>query len=287
MNKKDLTDAIIEAYQIVEKKEKKQEIKAKKNLITRIKNNTIIKKIFSAMRWIFKELFVGVVVGIAVVIATSYLEERENYNRLKDNLAMVHIGESYEYIKYMFGVPVINEVNGERREAYYKFEEAVLRCVFENDELIAYVITVKDENIYNVKANTYINKSLKLLKFSYTDFSTKVGDVSWSVPANNDDYGYYQEVFYGAGPADYNYFIIGNYKDYREDSLYDELLSWCGSDLSQTPENIDMVKLQKYRESLTPNSYGMIKGGYEDEIDIISYSENVRNYGVVLYGDWN
>lgn len=251
-----------------------------------VKKYDIKKKCISAIKWIFKELFIGVTVGIAVVIATSYLDERESQHRLKENLAMVHIGESYEYIKYMFGVPVINEVNGEQREAYYRFEDAVLRCVFDSDELIAYVITVKDENLYNVKANIRMDNSSNLLQFSYADFSKEVGEVTWNVPMNNDDYGYYQEMFYGAGPADYNYFIIGNYKDYRKDSLYNSLLSWCSSDLSQTPENIDMVQLQKYRESLTPNTYGVIKRGYEKEIDITGDSDNLRDYGVVLYGDW-
>ena len=251
------------------------------------KKYDVKKKCLNAVKWILKELFIGVIVGVAVVIATSYLEERDNNNRIKDNLAKVHIGESYEYIEFLFGVPVINEVDGELRESYFKFEDAVLRCVFDDDELIAYVVTVKDKRLYDVKANIYMDKSSNLLQFTYTDFSEAVGTVTWSVPANNDDYGYYQEIFYGAGPADYNYFIIGNYKDYREDGLYDKLLSWCSSNLSQTSENVDMNQLQKYREKLTPNVHGMIKAGYEEEIGIISSSDNLRNYGVVLYGDWN
>lgn len=258
-----------------------------KKLKTWVNKYDIKKKSINSMKWIIKELFIGVVVGVAVVVATSYMEERENYNRLKDNLAMIHLGESYEYIESMFGVPIINEVDEEKKNIYYKFENAVLRCVFDNDELIAYMITVRDENLYNVKANIHMDTPLCLLQFTYADFSQEIGEVTWNVPVNNDDYAYYQEVFYGAGPADYNYFIVGSYKDYRKNSSYDELLSWCISDLSQTPENIDTVKLQKYRKSLEPNTYGMIKGGYEEDIDIISHSESIRDYGVILYGNWN
>lgn len=257
-----------------------------KKLKTWVNKYDVKKKSINVTKWIAKELFIGIVVGVAVIIATSYMEERERYNRLKDNLAMVYIGESYEYVKSTFGVPVINEVEGEKRDTYYKFEDAVLRCVFDKDELIAYVITVKDENLYTVKANIHINNPLSLLQFSYVDFSEEVGKVTWSVPANNDDYAYYQEIFYGAGPADYNYYIIGSYKDYSKDSVYNDLLSWCMSDLSQKPENIDMKQLQKYRETLKPNTYGMVKGGYEDDIDIIAHSDSIRDYGVILYGNW-
>ena len=256
------------------------------NKIKLLEKNNIKMKSIKTIKWIVKELFIGVVVGVAVAIAISYMDERKTNKLLKDNLATVYIGESYEYLNYMFGIPIINEVDGEKREVYYKFDDAILRCVFENDELIAYVITVNDKNLYSVKANIYIEKSLKLLQFSYADFSTNVGDIEWNIPANNDDYAYYQEIFYGAGPADYNYFIIGSYKDYRKDSVYDELLSWCASYLSQTPENIDIKQLQKYREVLKPNTYGMIKWGYENDIDIISHSDNIRDYGAVLYGNW-
>lgn len=249
------------------------------------KHATKAKSIMIA-KWIAKELFIGVSVGVAVVVATSYMDEQKRYDCIKDDLATVHIGEDYEYINSMFGIPIINELDGKKREAYYKFEDAVLRCVFDNDKLIAFVITVNDKNLYSVRDNIFIDSSLKLLQFSYTDFSADVGAVEWNVPANNDDYAYYQEIFYGAGPADYNYFIIGSYKDYRKDSVYNELLSWCASDLSQTPENIDMKKLQKFREVLTPNTYGMIKVGYENDIDIIGDSDNIRDYGSILFEDW-
>ncbi len=241
-------------------------------------------KTTAIVKWILKELFIGVIVGIAVVIATSYMDERERYNQLKQNLALVHIGESYEYLNSMFGIPIINEIGGEKREVYYKLDDAVLRCIFDNDELIAYIITVNSKNMYSVKANLYTEAPLKLLQFSYSDFSKNAGKIEWNVPANNDDYAYYQEIFYGAGPADYNYFIIGNYKDYRKESVYNELLSWLASDLSQTPENIDKKRLQKYRKMLKPNTYGMIKEGYENDIDIIGDNDNIRNYGEILFG---
>ena len=252
-----------------------------------INRNDIRTKSISAMKWVLKELFIGLVVGIAVVIATSYMQEQERYNRLKDELSTVHIGESYEYIKSKFGVPVINMSDGERNDIYYKFEDAVLRCVFEDDELIAYMITVKDRNLYKVRENIHMDKSVSLLQFYYTDFSVNCGEISWNVPENNDDYAYYQEVFYGAGPEDYNYYVVGSYKDYRKESIYHELLGWCNRNLVENPEKADMVELQRFREILQPNTYGMIKSGYENEIEIISFDENMRNYGSILFDDWS
>lgn len=251
------------------------------------RRNDIRTKSISAMKWVIKELFIGIVVGVAVVIATSYMQEQESHNQLKDDLSMVHIGESYEYIKSMFGIPVINMPDGERSDIYYKFEDAVLRCVFEDDELIAYMITVKESNLYKVRKNIHMDKSAGLLQFYYIDFSESCGEISWNVPTNNDDYAYYQEVFYGAGPEDYNYYVIGSYKDYRENSVYHELLGWCNRNLVENPEKADMVEFQRFRETLQPNTYGMIKSGYENEIEIISFDENMRNYGSILFDDWS
>ena len=246
---------------------------------------------------IIKDLFVGVVIGIVIAAITWYAGNQRAAHEVQKKLQTVGLGETKAYIEDIFGVPVVEVEYDEDSwyysgltEAFYKFDHCVLHCVYCENTVVAFFITVNKKDIYKVVHN--VNKNLGT--FSYYDFGY-TGETSFIVnvnrPANNDDYFYYQEVYYGAGPADYNYYVLASYKDYvfnskgaSESQLvgYFENIGFYETDKldSSVFRTEECIKLRK---EIRPNTYGMISGGYEDKITVAVPG---RTFGAVLFDDW-
>ncbi len=257
-----------------------------------------IKKVRKIILDVLNEILIGVIIGVVIAMITWHAGNQRSAKEIQKKLQTVGLGETKEYIEDIFGVPVV-EVTYDAdswycpglTDAFYKFDHCVLNCVYSDNTIIAFFVTVNKKNVYKVIPN--INKNL--CDFSYSDFYSKdvyPEYVFVNRPANNDDYFYYQEVYYGAGPADYNYYVLASYKDYmfRHKSPYvSQLVGYFENAGVYDKDNVleravyETEECKNLRENIYPNTYGMILDGYEKTIAV---DVPARMYGAVLYDDW-
>ncbi len=238
------------------------------------------KKLCSITTWLLKEIIAGLMVAAAVAGATLLIDDYRINQNEKAQLKSLHLGLSTQYIDSVFGIPMVQfyDASCSADISIYKQRNSVVWCAYVEDQAVAYVIIVKDRsNIYSVNAKRL--KGAFLTKFSYADFSAKSQNPQINAAVNNDDYSYYSETYYGAGPADYNYYILGSYKSYFNKDDYNKLLLCCWSD---TPDS----EVEILRRSITPNAFGMIKAGYEETISLIPMGNDLRTYNDAIFGDW-
>lgn len=271
-----------------------------------LKFANIFKHISRAIKNHFSEIVTGVVIGIIILVLTPYvnkaIESQTAQQRLVDNLSSVSLGMSKNYIDGMFGQPVIEtEYNKEINEIWfsnhytegtfisagYKLADSVLLCLYYNKTLEAFVIVVNKEHLYRIPANMYISDCY-LLDFTYADFSEFPDKIEGNVPANNDTYAYYSELHYGAGPANYNYFILGSYKDYRE-KTYAYKLMHVGQAYVVNGDSLypyDKEEHNLMRKKAQPNVFGIVSSALSEKFNFVSQIVGDRENGTLLFSDW-
>lgn len=253
------------------------------------------------------EIFVGVIIGIIVIVLTPIINDKITNNKIekeiKHNLNNLNLGMSDDYINGIFGNPIIK---GELEKSYYGIDEegqitfttagyklnnCVLLCLYRNNSLLAFVVVVNEKNIYKVPETIYLHDNY-LLDFTYADFCAEVPSLFWgNVPGNNDDYAYYYEIQYGGGPANYNYFILGNYKDYIVRDEGSNRLMWAGQDYAikdweWIEDKYNQEEHCKIREEVHPNVFGVVHGDYAEDFDFVSDIVRSRMNASLLFDDW-
>lgn len=222
---------------------------------------------------IFSAVIAGFVSGM-LLMATPFIydvitDKKEEQTRLSS----LHLGLSEEYIISDFGIPIVNIVD-ELQYSYYKERNSVVLCTYDNKMLVAYMIFQKEEDsLYESipVTNDY------LTKFTYYDFAETPGFSEGNVPANNIDYCYYYERYYGANPANYNYYVVGSYM------VFDK----ATSELAFNFVNVQpLTRVEQLRRIGKPNVFGMIKGGYENEIGMIPMIDNLQTYNDIIFSEW-
>lgn len=236
----------------------------------------------NTIKWIGKEIVSGLAIAAAVALATIFINNRQALATEREHLQSIHLGLNQQYIENLLEIPMVqfHDQNSGTDFSFYKQKHSVVWCAYCNNEVVAYVVIVNsNEKVYQVARNLYLKHNDYLTDFTYEDFSNKLEHYEINVPVNNDDYAYYSELYYGAGPADYNYLIIGTYKNYFEDDVLISL-----SELQFSNNQQDLIK--QWRHTIAPNAYGMIMDGYQDIFTLIPIEENLRVYNNALFGDW-
>lgn len=267
------------------------------------------------LRGLTREILVGVVIGVIVLgltpLVNSLTTSANTRKKQYSDLSSVRVGMSRGYLDDLFGFPVIETIpflydeyeTLELTSAGYKLKDCVLLCMFDHNSLVAYVVVVNGKGLYRLPYMT-LQENRKLLEFSYTDilnnqrllkaieektdvlpiFITMQGNV----PGNNNDYAYYYELYYGGGPADYNYFLYGDYKDFHLNKRSDELM-WLAQDYHDSVGEMSEEDLSNYltmREQVRPNVFGVICNGYAGKFDFVFDIIQTRDNGALLFDDW-
>lgn len=266
--------------------------------------------ILTTLRGFTREILVGVVIGVIVLgltpLVNSLTTSANTRKKQYSDLSSVSIGMSRGYLDDLFGFPVIETVPS-RYEEYetlelistgYRLKNCVLLCMFEKNSLVAYVVAVNSKGLYPMPYMTQ-KKNQKLLEFSYTDILSNQellgisgkGSMFWmkaNVPASSSVYAYYYEVYYGAGPADYNYFLYGNYMDYMFNEGSSGLMSWgqCYCDGIDNTSDENLPKYLTLREQVCPNTFGVISGSYAKDFNFVFDIIQTRENGGLLFDDW-
>ena len=234
-------------------------------------------------KWLTKEVTAGLVVAAAIALATLWINNYQARQKEKLQLEKLHLGLSSQYIDSILGIPMVQfyDAHYDADISIYKQSNSVVWCAYDEEKTVAYVVIVKSiGRLYKVNSNIMMSEDAYLTQFTYSEFAAKSENIEFNIPANNDDYAYYSELYYGAGPADYNYFILGNYKSYFNEADFSKLLNcyW-----SEAPE----IEVSSIRTYVTPNAFGMIKAGYEDIFSLVPLGEDLRTYNDALFGDWS
>lgn len=240
------------------------------------------KQLSSLAKWLIKEVTAGLVVAAAIAVATLWINNYQAYQKEKMQLQKLHLGLSSQYIDSILGIPMVQFYDSYCGAdiSIYKQSNSVVWCAYAEEKTVAYVVVVKSSGrLYKVESNIMMSEDAYLTQFTYSEFAPENENTEINLPANNDDYAYYSELYYGAGPADYNYFILGSYKSYFNEDDFVKLLNcyW-----SENPE----AEAGSIRSHVTPNAFGMIKAGYEDTFSLVPLGEDLRTYNDALFGDW-
>ncbi len=283
----------------------------KKN-INNIYNKTkqIMHKMLLRLQGIIMSIIIATTSGI-VVAFRSYkinekVEEQKVEETIKKNLNNINLGMSNNYINELFGSPIVKDESYYKTDegeqdvlitSCYKLGECVLLCLYHKESIVAFVIVVNDKNIYQTP-NTRFSKSFNLLDFTYADFYKEFEDaeyISGNLPANNDDFAYYFEIYYGANSARYNSFIIGNYKDYNGLNKIDEFtnksneLIRCGQNYRSKTNGNDIINYnyeQHYelRKQVYPNMFGIVSPSYIEKFAVVF--DVAGSNSTFLFDDW-
>ena len=264
----------------------------------------VFRNIASFIKKHFGEIVTGVVIGIIILIVTPFvnsaIESHSIRQKLVNDLSSISLGMSKNYIDGLFGQPIIESRYEEAVTWYsdyqteepfisagYKLKNSVLLCLYCDNNLVAFAVVVNESHLYRIPANMFLDDCY-LLDFTYFDFSETVEKCEGNVPANNDTYAYYSELYYGAGPANYNYFILGSYKDYREKTDAWALMH-MGQAYALDVDDFYQYSKEEYdlaRKNVQPNVFGVVSSTFSDEFNFVFQIVGNRVNGTLLFSDW-
>lgn len=252
--------------------------------------------------WVKKNIS-AIIVGVIVVALTPFVNNlysaHEAKTAQKEHLSEIRLGLSKNYTNQILGDPIIenssqysgkyNDVTeGEITTAGYKLEDCVVLCMYEDNSLVAFVVVVNRHGVYDVPPVLYMD-NWKLLDFTYYDHTDKLDVFQGRITGTNDDFLYYYEVHYGAGPLDYNSYILGSYKDYNDDTWMKmaNLTAYIGAneELMALSEE-DMATLLGLRQIVKPNVYGIVSRDYVDVFNFVDDIVGSREVGAILFNNW-
>ena len=266
---------------------------------------SIAKKFIEWIKKSTRELLVGIIVGVIVLVLTPTVEQyvtQKNTNRyMKENISSISLGMSKGHIDGMLGYPIVEfkketlDVSNEDSEyvvANYKLPNCVVLCLYHNDTTIAFAVTVNSDKVYSIPRSMYLNSEKYLFDFTYYDFSNIVDEAYGNVPADNDDSAYYYELHYGHNPANFDYYIIGNYKDYSRSNsnlLYHigqkYLIEKNDGNINDTLSSEELKEYHTLRQKVKPNVFGMVSSEYIEDFDFLDLLGSSAACGL-LYDDW-
>lgn len=238
--------------------------------------------------WLSKEIISGLAVAAAVAIATLWVTKYTQTKQEQNDLELLYLGISKPYVESLLGIPVVEftETESNTIRAFYKQQHSVVSCSYADEHIVAYFVIVNaDKRLYRIPYNFYIDNPAYLTNFTYADFSEQADNFEASCPANNDDYAYYSEIYYGAAAAQYNYFVIGSYKNYFDES-YIPLVVNSLSSLGEEDSFYNSVEYNTTRKKARPNVFGMVNSLYVDSIHLVSSSEELRTYNESIFSNW-
>lgn len=260
------------------------------------------------VKWVKKstrELLVGVIVGVIILALTptveQYVMQKNTNQHIKESISSITLGMSKGHIDGMLGYPIVefkkespiaSNEDSDYVVANYKLPNCILLCLYHENTIIAFAVTVNSKKAYSVPQSMYMSNEKYLLDFTYYDFSDIVDYASGNAPANNDDSAYYYELHFGHNPANFDYYIIGNYKDYigsNSSSLYHigqkYLLENEDGNIEDTLSYEELEKYYTLRKTVKPNVFGMVSSDYIEDFDFFDLLGSRAACGL-LYDDW-
>ena len=238
-------------------------------------------------------IITATIAGLVVAFLSPYIQDwhtaKKQIEEQDDSLEKIQIGLSKGHIDELFGNPLfINNVDadyaieagGNFCSAAYKLHEKSLLCLYQDETLVAYVVMTKKKDQFSfvpyglydpqTKPDTYT-----VSEFTYDDYNDSfITDFKGYYPIIGSYHiHYYYEISGGTHPDNYEYTILGTYRNYMD-------------------ENDDVIELMSKADSLSNKSHHEINDSETLKKAMESLSELRRKihpdvYGVSRYSEFN
>lgn len=240
---------------------------------------SILKKIFTkkliidCIQTIIKTTIITIITSIFLLLANNIFKnykEIKNTNEIIDNLCL---GESKEYIEHILGIPRFEFSDVELTNSFYSLEHVVLRFVFDKNELlVGYFVTAKFEDS-KIKISAPLSNG-EIIIFGENTFAPElypeaVIDGCVGMLGNAAINTYYWEYNYMYGVGLYKTYVAAIFPyGFTEPDSY-SLMN------AASMKSVESSEIFNYRNTLHPNTIGMIDSNY---VDIIKpYMQNSEN----------
>lgn len=222
------------------------------------------------------EIVLALLVALAVYLGSSAYENSKIESIENENLNKLYISVSIDYVESLFGEPYIKiQESDSLQSQFYLLKDAVLRTVTENDTVVAFFITSKDEH-RKISISTFYSGKRTIGKTNYfkVDFANPKIDSNLET---NDRYCYYEEIQGTGRYAMYNYYLFATVSYGFVDDESVRLSEMYSTNSSASKENTDPL-----RKKAKPNTFGVIADGYEETVTLIPKVDEWQNIYYLL-----
>lgn len=228
---------------------------------------------------LISEIVLACLIAAAVYGATTLYNQSRSVDVDNEKLGRIYVSVSDEYVESLFGIPYITITENESlKNHFYILNDAVLRTVSKNDNVVAYFITSTNKN-RKIPVDSYETEKRIIGKTKYSDVSFANPTIE-SNTSLNGRYDYYSEIQGTGRYGMFNYYIYGlvPYGFFDEGSA--DLIS-----LTAWDEDYSQEALQALRKKAFPNTFGVIAEGYEETISVIPTCDEWENMYYLLSKD--
>lgn len=221
------------------------------------------------------EIILALLVALAVYLGTSVYENSKIESIENKNLNKLYISVSNDYVESLFGEPYIKISESDSLQSrFYLLKDAVLRTVTDNDIVVAFFITSKDEN-RNIPISTFYSEKQTIgnTNFYKIKFSNPIVESNLN---SNGRYCYYGEIQGTGRYAMYNYYLFATVSYGFIDDASARLCEKISTD------NIITKEEETLRKRAKPNTFGVIADGYEETISLIPFVDEWENIYYLL-----
>ena len=215
-----------------------------------------------------ESIVTGVISGVVAALILSgfqaCFDRRQLLEEERKLLNNVRIGTSINYLRASLGEPIVSytEKNYGILVELYCIDNARVACFYEENQVVGYSIYITENNkVFLVPFDQHNVKNKYLLDFSYYERNETYSksDIKAAMPASGP-MGFYSELYYGAHPHSYNYYILGNW----EERINSDAVSLMRVFLNNKDDEIEIL-----RKKVKPNMYGEIKNGYQNILQLV------------------
>lgn len=234
-----------------------------------MRNNKFLNFLKQFTKTLFEQITLAILVGVAVEGAHIGAEYIMANNHEKQQLELIDLGVSKEYLKDRWGIPIIMIEKEEKflNEEYFLFENNVVRVLYDEEKVVGYFITnTTGKNKY---ACEKLWENWILLKNTYSDITIRGDGIIEAGMAGPGKYRFYNEIYGQGSYLNYGslYFSIYNY-GYMEKKEDDLIIAACNllREKEVTLREAVDKELIKEREEARTNTIGIVEQGYQDKV---------------------
>ena len=208
----------------------------------------------------------------------------EFVQNLSNDLSQIHIND-------VLGEPIYSYFSGDISNNYYVVNDNVIKCMYDNDKLIGYLIFINTNS--PLEYDTWINENSQLGDFTYSDIDmefNKIYKTDYAFALTTMAYRYYFEVYKGnMSNTNGEYFVLGNYMDKNIDLVLDEYDNYININKLSVIEDKNKFYLKNIRSKIKPNVYGQVKEEYLKKVHLIDQEGNVNNSNIIynIFGSYD
>ena len=225
---------------------------------------------------LLSEVLMALLIALAVYLGTLAYEYSKIESIENEKLNKLYISVSNDYVESLFGEPYIKIQESDYLQSqFYLLKDAVLRTVTDNNNVVAFFITAKDEKrkipiLTGFSENQIIGKS--------NFYEVKLHNpLIESNQSGNGFYGYYVEMEATGRYGMFNYYLFAtvSYGFIDDASSHLTQKHFLNNSMSQETQEV-------LRKKAKPNTFGVIADGYEEMISIIPFVDEWENIYYLL-----